>query len=382
MAQRRGSRHSSGSATLRCTLMNVFEAVVPVDGITAEWLTQVLVDRGRLDKTAKVVSVQRETCGTGQLGDSYRFSLSYDPPSAGPRTLVGKFASKDPTSREFGSRSGYYRSEIGFYTELAPRLSMSVPTAVHAALASNATDFVLLMEDLAPARQVDQLLGCNADESARVLEQAAALHAASWHDPGLAAMDWLKGPVGIFTQVTENFANVVKTFPELCADLVPEPDLAEAAKLVGHADAWKRIFSDPQCLWHSDLRADNVLFDAASGSRPVVVLDWQGLGFGRGSIDVAYWMGTSMTVENRRAHERALVAHYHKALVGHGVADYSAERCWNDYRLQAIHGLQVGVFGLGAVKRTPRGDQMWKLWIERTATQVRDLQSFEVLAGL
>lgn len=360
--------------------MKSFEPVVPVEEISVEWLNEVLIRTGRLLATAKVVSVARETCGTGQLGDSYRFTLTYDAPLAGPATLVGKFASKDPTSREFGSRSGYYRSEIGFYTELAPRLSMSIPTALHAALASNATDFVLLMEDLAPARQVDQLLGCSADESARVMEQAAALHAASWHNSSLAATDWLKGPVGIFTHVTDNFGNVVKTFPELCGDLVPESDLHEAAQLIAHADAWKRIFSEPQCLWHSDLRADNVLFDAKSGSTPVVVLDWQGVGFGRGTIDVAYWMGTSMTVENRRAHERALVNHYHAALVGHGVMNYDAERCWDDYCVHAIHGLQVGVFGLGAVKRTSRGDQMWKLWIERTAAQVRDLESFSALA--
>lgn len=359
--------------------MNSFEPVVPVEAITAEWLTTALRQAGRLEG-AKVVDVSYQTCGTGQLGDSYRFTLTYDKPSAGPATVVGKFASKDPTSREFGTRSGFYRSEIGFYRELAPNLSVSIPKALHASLASNNTDFVLLMEDLAPARQVDQLIGCSADESARVLEQAAALHAATWHDRRLASQDWLQGPVGIFTQVTDNFAGVVKSFPDLCADLVPEQDLAEAARLVDHADAWKRTFSDPQCLWHMDLRADNVLFDAHDGTRPVVILDWQGLGFGRGTIDVAYWMGTSMTVENRRAHERDLVAHYHKALAGHGVKDYSAERCWDDYRLHAIHGLQVGVFGLGAVKRTPRGDQMWKLWIERTAAQVRDLESFGVLA--
>jgi hypothetical protein len=360
--------------------MTSLEPVVSVDKISAEWLTQLLRERGRL-QGARVTSVTCETCGTGQLGDSYRFTLSYDPPQAGPATLVGKFASKDPTSREFGRTSGYYRSEIRFYQDLAPQLSMSTPKAVHAALADNDTDFVLLMEDLAPARQVDQLIGCSADESARVLEQAAVLHAASWRRADLAAHVWLNGPVGIFTQVTNNFANVVKTFPELCGDLVPDADLREAAQLIDHAAAWKRVFSDPQCLWHSDLRADNVLFDAENGLRPVVVLDWQGLGFGRGTIDVAYWLGTSMTVESRRAHERALVAHYHKALLQRGVRDYGAAQCWDDYRLHAIHGLQVGVFGLGAVKRTQRGDRMWKVWIERTAAQVRDLDSFSALAA-
>lgn len=359
--------------------MRSFATVVAAAEISPDWLTQALTAAGRL-RGGRVTELRTETCGTGQLGDSYRFTLRYEPTEAGPATLVGKFASLDPTSREFGHRSGYYRSEIGFYQELAPRLGVSVPVAVHAALADNHTDFVLLMEDLAPARQVDQLLGCNADESARVLEQAAILHAASWHDRGLAGSDWLRGPVNIFTYATDQFGEVLKTFPELCADLVPEQDLAEAAKLLQHAPAWKANFSEPQCLWHSDLRADNVLFDAQGGTRPVVILDWQGLGFGRGTIDAALWLGTSMATEDRRKHERDLVAHYHQALCRQGVSDYSAEQCWNDYRVNAVHGLQVGVFGLGAVKRTPRGDRMWQCWIERCAAQVRDLDSFKMLA--
>lgn len=360
--------------------MGSFDSVIDVDAVSADWLTRVLRARGLADG-ARVTSVAHATCGTGQLGDSYRFALAYDPPCAGPPTLVGKFASKDPTSREFGRNSGYYRSEVRFYLDLAPTLPISIPRALHAALADNHTDFTLLMEDLAPARQVDQLVGCDADESARVLEQAAAMHAATWRRADLEEPEWLRGPVGIFSHVSDCFADLIRRFPELCGDLVSDTDLREAEKLVPHVAAWKAVFSDPQCLWHSDLRADNVMFDAENGRRPVVLLDWQGVGFGRGTIDVAYWLGTSMTIDDRRAHERALVRHYHAALVRNGVHELSAEQCWEDYRLHAIHGLQVGVFGLGAVKRTERGDRMWKTWIERTAAQVRDLDSFAVLSG-
>jgi hypothetical protein len=126
---------------------------------------------------------------------------------------------------------------------------------------------------------------------------------------------------------------------------------------------------------------DNVLFDAQDGARPAVLLDWQGVGSGRGTIDLAYFLATSLTTQDRRAHERDLVRHYHEALVGHGVSGYGADECWDDYRVHAIHGLQVGVFGLGAVKRTPRGDEMWRVWIERSAAHTRDLDSFAVLAG-
>lgn len=354
--------------------------VVAPDAVDAQWLTGILTAAGVLDG-AQVVSVDRAPCGTGQLADSYRFTLSYDRAGAGPDTVVAKFASEDPTSRDYGHRSGFYRSEIRFYTDLADGLGVSVPTPIHAALAPNETDFVLLMEDLGPARSVDQLVGATPDEAALVVEQAAALHAATWRDPELAGRDWLGATTAIFDHVTDNFADIVEAFPSLCGDLVPESDLAEARKLCAHTGAWKAVFRDPQCLWHSDLRVDNVLFDAQGGARPAVILDWQGTGLGRGTIDLAYFLGTSLTTENRREHERDLVAAYQRALAARGVEAYGPDECWQDYRMHAIHALQIGIFGLGAVKRTERGDEMWRVWIERAAAHVRDLDSYTVLAA-
>ena len=354
--------------------------IVGVDGVDADWMTAVLTGAGALAPGASVVDVRRESCGTGQLGDSYRFTLTYSVAGAGPETVVGKFASEDPTSREFGRSSGYYRSEIRFYNELAPSLSVSIPSPIHAALADNQADFVLIMEDLAPARSVDQLVGCTADEAALVLEETAALHAGSWRSSTLAGLDWLGGPSALFAQVTDNLAPLVASYPEQYGDLVPDSDLEVARGLIPHAAAWKRVLADQQCLWHSDIRADNVLFDAQGGARPVVLLDWQGLGYGRGTLDVAAFLGISMTTPERRAHERDLVAHYQQALAAGGVDDYDRETCWNDYRMHAVQALTVGVFGLGAVKRTPRGDEMWRVWIERTAAHVRDLDSYSLLA--
>ncbi|MBA4285040.1 MAG: hypothetical protein C0434_05865 [Xanthomonadaceae bacterium] len=266
--------------------MDPISAVPPVDAVDAAWLGAVLREAGRIG-AEQIVDIQRAACGVGQLADSFRYTVRYDRPTAAATTWVAKFASRDATSREFGRSSGYYRSEIGFYRELASRVPVSVPVAVHAALDANQTDFVLLMEDLAPARQVDQLDGCSADESARVLEQAAALHAGSWHAAELAAVDWLQSPLTIFSHATDAFADIVQRFPERCGDLVPDQDLQEAAKLIAHAERWKQVFSTPQCLWHSDLRADNVMFEACGGQRPVVILDWQGLGYGLGTVDVA-----------------------------------------------------------------------------------------------
>jgi aminoglycoside phosphotransferase (APT) family kinase protein len=362
-------------------MMATIESVIRYDAIEPAWLTEVFRRAGTLP-SGRVTSVERERCGSGLLSDAYRFTLAYDPPNAGPATVVGKFPSDDPISRAWGQDSGQYRNEVRFYQNLAGALTASVPTPIYAALADNNTDFVLLMDDLAPARAVDQLAGCTSDEVALVMEQIAALHADSWRRSDLATSDWLGNTRQSWLQVTDNFGATVAAFPEAFGDLIPESDLGEAAKLTLHLDAWKNVLSERRCLWHNDMRADNVLFDAKGGETPVVLLDWQGVTYARGTIDIAYFIGTSLTTEDRRTHERDLVAHYHSTLVAHGVTNFSEADCWDEYRLLAIHPLQTGIFGLGAVKRSERGDQMWRNWIDRSAVMTRDLDSFALLADL
>jgi Ecdysteroid kinase-like family len=356
------------------------ESVIRYDAVDPAWMTETLASAGVVSG-GRVTAVDREPCGTGLLADSYRFRLTYDPPGAGPASVVAKFASDDPTSRAYGHETGQYRNEIRFYQDLAATLSVALPTPLLAALDDNEIDFVLLMDDLAPARAVDQLVGCTRDEAALAMEQAAALHAGSWRNPQLAGAQWLQNTIGSWMQITENFDATVAAFPAAAGDLVPEDDLAQAARLVPHRDLWKQILREPRSLWHNDFRADNVLFDAKGGTMPIAVLDWQGVTYARGMMDVAYFLGTSLTSDDRRAHERDLVAHYHAALVAQGVTGFSADECWDEYRLLAIHPLQTGVFGLGAVKRSERGDAMWRSWIERSAAMTRDLDSFTLLAS-
>jgi hypothetical protein len=361
-------------------LPKTFEPIVPADGITPAWLTEALMVSGHL-LNGRVVAVEPSVCGTGQLADSFRFAVTYDPEGAGPATVVGKFPSDDALSRRFGAEMGFYKAEVRFYKQLAPALSVSVPPLVYATLAPNDEDFVLLLEDMAPARAVDQLAGCTADEAALAVEQAAAIHGGSWRRRELRDVAWLRAIVDAYVQATETFPQLIEDFREQFGDVVPERDISEAVKLTGYVEPWKRILTERRCLWHQDYRVDNMLFDARGGTVPLAILDWQTLGMGCGVIDVAYFLGGSLTIAARRAHERDLVEHYHHALVAQGVRDYSAEECWYEYRLLSIFGLQTGIFGAVKVKRTERGDEMWRLWIERHAAQVRDHDSFALLAA-
>ena len=62
--------------------------------VTAAWLTDRLRDAGVLT-AGQVTDVQWQPIGTGQVGDSARFTLSYEG-GEGPETLAG-FSSKPPS---------------------------------------------------------------------------------------------------------------------------------------------------------------------------------------------------------------------------------------------------------------------------------------------
>ena len=83
---------------------------------------------------------------------------------------------------------------------------------------------------------------------------------------------------------------------------------------------------------HGDYRLDNLMFSTTEDD-DVVAVDWQTMIVGPPTRDVAYFLGTSLDVDDRRAAEEQLVASYHRALVARGVDGYDAERCFDDYRV-------------------------------------------------
>ena len=66
--------------------------------VTSDWLTERLRDAGALD-AGRVTEIRWEAIGTGQVGDSARFHLTYDRKTAAPSTVAGKFPAVDAMSR-------------------------------------------------------------------------------------------------------------------------------------------------------------------------------------------------------------------------------------------------------------------------------------------
>ena len=123
----------------------------------------------------EVKRVDVEPIGTGQTGATYRVSATY---AAERSDLPGSFAIKlsaqDDAVRERVALG--YRSEVEFYSRIANEMRIPVPRSFHTDISEDGADVVLLLADMAPAVQGDQIAGCTAAEARLAAEALAGLH--------------------------------------------------------------------------------------------------------------------------------------------------------------------------------------------------------------
>ncbi len=342
--------------------------------VTPEWLTGALVGAGRLADGAEVVSFEAAPIGTGQMADTTRFTLTYDEPGAGPASVVGKFASADDQSRGTGLALRAYEIEVRFYREVAARVATRVPATYVAEVEPETGWFTLLLEDIAGSVQGDQIEACGPEVAAAVLEEMAGLHAPCWEDPDLAGREWLNRATpesdGFLTALV---ASLLPGFLERYEDTLA-PEHRDVCRLFSEQlPAYLGLHTGPRTTSHGDFRLDNLLFQPGH-PRPVVV-DWQTAAWGGASLDVAYFIGGCLSIEDRRSHEADLLAHYHDALCRGGVRDYSLEQLRRDTRLDSFGGVLMAIVAAMIVQRTERGDLMFLTSTTRHAQHALDVDA-------
>ena len=277
--------------------------------------------------------------------------------------------------------AGAYRGEVRFYQLLAPTVAIRTPACFHAEIAEESGDFVIVLEDLAPREQGDQIPGCTGDQARDAVVNLAGLHGPRWCDPTLAEVDTLtlNGPDEI-ALLLDMWEPTCELFLSGLGDLIPDEDAATLRACGTVIERWLLARSERFGLVHGDYRLDNLLFPP-DGAPGVVAVDFQTLSLALPARDLAYFVGTSLSVEDRRQHERELVAAYHTALTSYGVEGYSLEDCWDDYVFAMIQGPLVSIFGCAYGARTDRGDQMFAVMIARTCAAIRDLDTLALVAA-
>lgn len=334
-----------------------FIAVPDACDITAAWLTAALRSRG-ID--AEIAAVTSKPIGTGQVGDTYRYSLTFANGRTGglPPTIVGKHHSGSEEARAIAKQLDLYLNEFMFYKEIAP--SADVPVARPLYVERDTDDrFVLLLEDLAPAEPADQLVGITREQARLGVLAAAKLHACHWGDESLAKSGWINSrPLAQGVATAADIVPLWPGFEQRVGDFLDAPLISAGRQFVAAFAEWNRPLGGPRSITHNDYRPDNFMFGTSAGGAPFSVVDWQTVTFHYGALDVAYLIGGAFEGDERAELEHELLPQYHDALCAAGVRDFPFSELERQYRYFTFAGMTVAIIALMSVKRTERGDKM------------------------
>lgn len=365
-------------------------AKLPVPGdpaeLTPEWFTSAL--RTNLPDQPPVRSVEWEWVGPGQgfTGQVVRVTLTTEGETRAPRQLIAKMAAPPGTARELLTDFGGYVRELHFYRAMSEKCGVPTPRFYFADHDPDSGNFVLLLEDMAPAKVGDQVEGATAEEAEYVMKELARFHATWWNDPWLLEQPWLQPPAAMAERLPTLYMSGMERLREIMAGRYPRllAMIEKMAALVPVlAQRYDKAFPPrPYTLVHGDMRLDNLFLPTVNDGR-FCVIDWQAVAIGSAGNELAYWLVLSLPVEVRRKHEASLLALYHSILVENGVTGYSLRRLKRDYS----NGVLVQLAGLPVLASnldfsSGRGQALATSALERLDAAVADLKTARTISIL
>jgi hypothetical protein len=355
-----------------------------VDDLDPVWLTRILREAGTLHPDAEITGVVPTPVGVGvgMMSGLVRLELAVEGPGEHPTSVVYKFASPSETNRAVARGFQMYEREVRFFTDVAHTLGDAAPSCHFAVHDPASGAFALLLEDLGDYRAGDQASGCSLADAERAVERVARLHLGTWgarEDPAYALWPRSDGPLyvqGLGAGVAAGFDRAVTTFEDVVA-----PEIASAGDRFrfGLASLHARMAEGPQALIHGDLRVDNLMFAAADHHRPLVLLDFQAAIVTNPVHDIAYLLTQSVDVAVRRSDERRILAEY-ASMLRSVDSRYSDERCWQDYRLAALHCFEYAVVVASTLDPSNDRGRAWiTAMMERSSAAIMDLELLALL---
>jgi Ecdysteroid kinase-like family len=337
--------------------------------LTDAWLSEVLHAEVRVRGTRRI--------GDGLVGMNIRVDVESD--GSVPTSLIAKLPSDDPTSRATGIGLRNYEREVCFYQQIAPTVDIRVPQCFHAEWDEASGDFVLLMEDLAPATQGNQITGCGTEQARTAVLELAKLHGPRWGDASLDDVEWLSRRTAEGSQqLAMLWAMFLPGFMNTFAASLSTEAVTLIERFGERIVAWIDERDPPTTVTHGDYRLDNLMFASPSGGAPIAAVDWQTPGHGLGMTDVSYFLGAGPLPVERRRMERGVIDEYAQALETYGV-DAHSETLWTQYRRDAYAGVVMTVVASQIVGASARSEAMFTAMAERHTQHALDVGSESLL---
>jgi hypothetical protein len=242
-------------------------------------------------------------------------------------------------------------------------------------------DYVLILEDINPARFGDEVNGCTIKDAERAITALANSQKQWWQHPKLETMDWMPYVNAPVHQSAEGSYNQAwDPFVQMFGDYVPASVMPTCEAMKTHVIDLLNIFEPPpRTIIHGDYRLDNLFFDHPDGSE-VLAIDWQISSRGRGMFDVAYFISSSLDPEPRRAHEERLVRMWYDIVTDGGSKEYSWDEAFLNYRQGVLYTNIYTVVGIGTLDAAnERGMALFHKWMSRRMSAIEDLACAEVM---
>ena len=327
-----------------------------------------------------VSSFSASAIGTGQMADSLRVQLQHTGNSVAPKTLIAKVPKANEASRAASRMTRCYEVETSFYSKISSLIDARIPDCYHVEYSKHDDEFLLLLEDLAPARQGDQLGGCSVDDAILAVTEMAKLHGSLWNSPSMNDNEWL---IRNRSDAGKNTLQLLQSvYPAFCQRYEGRLDnnvVQVGQQLVSQFPAYLSAQPKPNTVVHRDFRLDNLLFGDWGGSRGVAILDWQTASEGVAISDLSYFVGSALLSDVRAEREREVVRHYVSVINSYGVG-LTEEEAWRQYRLFSFGGFVMAIVASMLVEQTERGDEKFMAMANRHGQHILQLEAQSFLS--
>jgi hypothetical protein len=294
-------------------------------------------------------------------------------------SLIGVFQKHFPQAPD-----AMYEIESRFYSEIRPTLEIEAPEVFGALYDNQSRHFAILMEDLSakdahfPNATETQTL----HTMKSVLSAMAILHARYWNSSELeGSLTWVPtrfedGMFPVFDGIGFDLIRYQVESNQFKKDIIGPIGKTVQELWDGMWRSQHLLEIGPKTLLHGDTHVGNtyVLPNGDGG-----LLDFQLLVKGNPLIDVAYYIITGLSSEERNTHEQALIQHYLDELKANGVDAPSMTSANRDYRLASLWGLVIGWLITPPVNY---GVEITSANVQRTTQAVIDLKAFSLIDGV
>lgn len=274
-----------------------------------------------------------------------------------------------------------YPREVWFFRYLADQIGGSLPKCYFAD--RNDRQAIILMEDL-HARNVRFGLAADAasvEQMQSLLGVLAAVHGRLWQSHQLDSL--ADEPARKSGSAVLDFSNLVLYQPGNFQRMMGLPRARALPEKLRNLDTARhyltrliRAFDEgPRCLIHGDAHLGNTFYPQHGGAAGFI--DWQTYASGHWALDVSHLLCTGLTPEDRRGHEKQLIAYYLGQLERHGGPSIGMATAWRSYRRMAFYG-----FAWVLCPPELQAENVCCVCAERVLTAIDDLATFDALDEL